>query len=94
MTLYGLIAAIVWAALAAFFIVKLDAFGKLVLERTKPHVVDATSIEIPEDLMALASQETEKWASDATIEAIRERYAQYGHDWNRVRKAFGLGAMS
>lgn len=90
MTVYGLLAAITWAALAAFFVLRLDAFARLWLDRTRP--LDERSIEIPDDLMALASSENEKWAQDQTIDAIRERFATL-QDWQKVRRAFGIGEL-
>lgn len=93
MTAYGLIAALAWAALAAFFVRRIDVFANRWLDRVKPEHLDMATVEIPEDLMALAGNESEKWAHDQTVEAIRERYEQYGRDWNKVRAAFGIGAM-
>jgi hypothetical protein len=46
--------------------------------------------EIPEDLLAVALQETETWAQEEVIRAIREKYELFG-DWNRVRSSFGVG---
>lgn len=95
MTVYGLTAALAWASLGAFFVRRLDAFAHRWLDRSTPvPPLDAKQIDIPEDLQALVMGESEKWAADATLEAIRERYVTYGNDWNKVRAAFGLGAMN
>lgn len=47
-------------------------------------------VEIPEDLLAVAMQETESWAQEEVVRAIREKYELFG-DWNRVRSSFGVG---
>jgi hypothetical protein len=44
---------------------------------------------IPDDLAALAFSETEPWAKEETLRAIREKYEEY-HDWSKVRIAFGV----
>jgi hypothetical protein len=49
-----------------------------------------TVVEIPEDLLAVALQETETWAQEEVIRAIREKYELFS-DWNRVRASFGVG---
>lgn len=91
MTVYGLIAALAWASLGAFFIVRTDAFARLWLDRSRPF--DAKSIEIPDDLLAVAHGEAEKWAQEQTIDAIRERFDTL-KDWNKVRRAFGIGELT
>jgi hypothetical protein len=47
-------------------------------------------VEIPDDLLGVALQETEAWAQEEVIRAIREKYELFG-DWNRVRSSFGVG---
>ena len=49
--------------------------------------------EVPDDLLAVAAQENEVWAQEQVIRVIRERYEEL-QDWNRVRRAMGIGVMS
>lgn len=44
---------------------------------------------IPDDLAGLAFNETEAWAKEEVLRAIREKYEEY-HDWQKVRVAFGV----
>jgi len=48
--------------------------------------------EIPPDLVAIAYNETEEWAQEEVLRAIREKYEAL-NDWNRVRIAFGVAQM-
>lgn len=91
MTLYGLLAALAWAALAAFVVFRADTFAHRWLDRVKPEH-RSLSIEVPDDLVGMAMQESDRWAQDQTLEAIRERYEKL-QDWNKVRAAFSLGAI-
>jgi len=52
-----------------------------------------TVSEVPDDLLAVAAQENEVWAQEEVIRVIRERYEEL-QDWNRVRRAMGIGVMS
>lgn len=48
--------------------------------------------QIPDDLAALAFSETEAWAKEEVLRAVREKYEEY-HDWQKVRVAFGVARM-
>lgn len=95
MTLYGLLASLAWAATAAFCICRGDVIAHRWLSITEKRVVaklPEDPIVVPDDLMALALGETEKWAQDSVIEVIRERWNAL-HDWNKVRMAMGIGGV-
>lgn len=47
---------------------------------------------IPDDLAALAFNETEPWAKEEVLRAIREKYEEHS-DWQKVRVAFGVARM-
>lgn len=47
---------------------------------------------IPDDLAALAFNETEAWAKEEVLRAVREKYDEH-HDWQKVRVAFGVARM-
>lgn len=93
MTPSGLLASLVWAAVAAFFVLKLDAYAHRWLSVTHEAKQAPKTVDIPEDLLAFAMQETEKWAQDATLKVIRERYESF-QDWNKVRSAVGIGELA
>jgi hypothetical protein len=48
---------------------------------------------IPDDLAALAFNETEAWAKEEVLRAIREKYEEH-LDWQKVRVAFGVAMRS
>ena len=50
-------------------------------------------VVVPEDLVALALTESESWAQEQMLKAMREKYELYG-DWNKVRSAFGVGSWA
>lgn len=91
MTLYGLLASLAWALTGALFIARLDRFAHrwLSLKQREQIPVDAT---IPDDLQAFAMLETEKWAADATLKVIREKWESF-RDWNKVRASLGVGTV-
>lgn len=99
MTLYGLIASLAWAALAAFFIVRLSRFSYAWLSVISRENIGTEPIEIPDDLEALVAGETGSSVDQTSLiqdqlrTAILERYTKL-KDWNKVRLAMGLGAMS
>ena len=81
--------AVIWAAVACYGISRFAA----VAEQFAPSASAAEPtelIDVPDDLIALASQERETWAQEETLRAMRERYELAG-DWNIVRSAFGIG---
>lgn len=88
-----MLAHLLWAAVAVYAIYRLSA----VAERFAPKAPEAAptippSVEVPEDLVAIAMQEREAWAQEETLRAIRERYEEL-KDWNRVRAAVGIGRI-
>lgn len=92
MTLYGLLASLAWSAVAVLALVRLNALGHRWLSLRDATTQTAASVDIPNDLVGLAMGETEKWAQDATLDVIRQRYEMY-KDWNKVRAAMGVGAI-
>lgn len=88
-----MITGLAWAAVAAFFVSRLDAFARLWLTSKTQATSPVSAADVPEDLIALAMSESEKWAQDAALSTIRERYEQL-KDWNRVRAAVGVGELS
>lgn len=101
MTIYGLIASLAWAALAAFVVLRAEKIVGRWLDMTDP-VKRASATEmpaIPDDLMAMAMQEdagsdeATKVARQGVVDAIRERWRIY-KNWNKVRSAMGVGEVS
>lgn len=93
MTVLGFLACLTWAAVAAFFVSRIDRIAHRWLDLTNTARQPSSTVEIPDDLQGLAMAETEKWAQDQTLEAIRERYDRL-KDWNRVRAALGVAERS
>lgn len=81
--------ALIWAGVAVYGISRwadvVEQFAPMA--HTPP---PAEMIDVPDDLIALASEERETWAQEETLRAMRERYELSG-DWNVVRSAFGIG---
>jgi len=50
------------------------------------------SVDVPDDLVAVAMQENEAWAQEEVLRAITERYEKL-NDWNKVRFAMGVGRI-
>ncbi len=50
------------------------------------------SVNVPDDLVAVAMQENEAWAQEEVLRAITERYEKL-NDWNKVRFAMGVGRI-
>lgn len=55
-------------------------------------------IQLPNDLDALASQESEAWAIDETRQAMKEKFLELhtgdsADTWQRVRRAWGIGEL-
>ena len=48
--------------------------------------------DIPDDLLALANLESEEWAKDDVLQDLRHKYAEL-EDWQRVRRAVGIGEL-
>ena len=82
--------ALIWAATAALCIYRIDRFANRWLTLTLEAKTPKQPEELPDDLVAWAMQETEKWAQDSALKVARERYDAL-KDWNRVRAAVGIG---
>lgn len=85
--------AALWAAVATYGIWRLGNVAEAALAAWRPVAPgDGELIEVPADLIAVAMQESEAWAQEETLKAMRERYETL-RDWNRVRAAFGVGRI-
>lgn len=91
-------ASLAWAAVAAYAVRAFAAVGHAFVERLgdfKPQREDFSPPAppaIPDDLAALAMGQSEAWAKEDVLKAIREKYEEHS-DWNKVRVAFGLARM-
>jgi hypothetical protein len=61
---------------------------------------ETAKVIVPDDLIALANQETEEWAKDDLIQSMREKFRelyavlkQEPESWQAVRRAFGIAEM-
>lgn len=92
MTLYGLIASVLWSAVALATLYKADQWVSKVLARWVQHGEGPEQIRIPNDLMALSNMESEIHAQESVRDAILEAWERY-KDWNKVRTALGVGTI-
>lgn len=78
---------LLWPFVAAYAIWRFAP----VAERFAPRGegVKPDDVAIPDDLIGLALRESETWAQDEVMQAIRERYTEH-KDWNKVRIAMGV----
>lgn len=86
-----MIGQILWPVVVAYAVWRFSD----ILERFAPPAPQKSPdlVQVPEDLIAWALQETEPWAQEEHLQLAREKYLQLGEDWNRVRHALGLGAI-
>lgn len=93
MTLYGFLAALAWALLGGLFLWRVDHFAHRWLSAKRLDPGQEGNVVIPDDLVGLAMNESEKWAQDSVLDTIRERYDKL-RDWNKVRRAVGAGEVT
>jgi hypothetical protein len=87
------LAALCWPAVAAYAIWRLAPVAEQFAPRAARAVVEEAPAEVPDDLVALALQQSETWAQEDTVKAMREKY-ELAKDWNLVRSAFGVGRVT
>jgi hypothetical protein len=85
---------LVWAGVAVYAIRRAEA---VLAQWRATAPVDATAsgapfVDVPDDLLAYATSMSESWAVEDTLRVVRERYDEL-QDWNRVRRAIGIGAL-
>lgn len=95
--------ALAWAAVAAYglwrFAQVAERVGMAFVERLADFAPQSPDFEppkpppIPDDLTALAFSQSEAWAKEDVLKAIREKYEEYA-DWNKVRVAFGVARVA
>jgi len=61
----------------------------ILLEPKRLPAAPPPNTAIPSDLASLALQQSEAWAQEESLKAMRELYADVG-DWNLVRMKFGV----
>ena len=85
---------LVWAGVAVYAITQARAVAeRWVATQERPAPVKPLElVEVPEDLHALALNESEEWAQVDMLRVIREKFEDH-KDWNRVRKAMGVGVL-
>lgn len=91
--------AAIWSLAVFFIVLRVDALARVALaawERvTTPAAPERFAPPaIPNDLEALVMSQSERWAQEDVAKTIHEKYEEYGGDWDKVRSAFGLGALS
>lgn len=86
----GLAADILWPLAAVAIAYRCAAAAERFAPATP--LASAAAPDVPQDLVALAMTESESWAQEETLKAMRERY-ELAKDWNMVRAAFGVGRI-
>lgn len=89
--LSSLLSSLAWTASAVLCIYRADRIAHRWLAMKEQRTAVPEPVEIPDDLVGLALAESEKWAQDAIVKVVRERWDQY-KDWNKVRAAMGVAA--
>lgn len=97
-----MIAALVWAGVVVFALVRTEAVVRHWLALTyPPSVPTEQDVLVPQDIVALAMRESEEWAQEEVLKAAKERFLKVkdatmpeGQRWNLVRKALGIGELA
>lgn len=95
----AVLVALIWASVVGYglwrFAQVMERVGLALVERLSDFKPVRESLApppppvIPDDLAALAFNETEAWAKEEVLRVIREKYDEH-HDWQKVRVAFGV----
>lgn len=89
-----MIVGLAFAAVAAWVAWRADRHvGAYLAWRTAPPPLPEPAPVLPDDLVAFALQQTERWAQDELREQLEQKYLAL-RDWNAVRRAFGLGVAA
>lgn len=86
---------LVWAAVVTFAIWRFAQVAERIAAVFAPNRNAGNpepDVTVPEDLIAFALSQSEQWAQEETLQAIRQSYDKW-KDWNRVRSSFGIGSM-
>lgn len=94
--------ALVWAGVAIFALVRLEALVRHWLALVYPPALPTEQdVEVPQDIMALAMRESEEWAQEEVLKAAKERFLKVkdatmpdAQRWNLVRRALGIGELA
>jgi hypothetical protein len=105
MTVEGLLASLVWSGVASYAVWRADTFATRFVAAKHQAFANANTtptsrlvtpnraqIELPDDLNALAMEESESWAQDDTRALIRDKFLELG-DWQKVRRVMGIGEL-
>jgi hypothetical protein len=90
-----LIAAVSWPLAFAYAAHRVAAVVGLFSPAAVQAKVEAGAtdeVAVPEDLLALVASEQTQWAQEDVLRVIKERYEDL-RDWNRVRRAMGIGEL-
>ncbi len=97
-----MIAALVWAGVVVFALVRTEAVIRHWLSLVHPPAAIAEQdVEVPQDIVALAMRESEEWAQEEVLKAAKERFLKVkdatmpdAQRWNLVRRALGIGEFA
>jgi hypothetical protein len=83
-----MIPSLIWAAVVVYLVERLLPLVRPLFEAKHPK--PSQQVAIPGALLALANRESEDWAREQVMQAIREAYDDT-QDWNMVSVRMGLG---
>lgn len=83
-----MISSLVWAAVVVYLVERLLPLVRPILEAKHPRPSQVE--EIPPHLLAYANRESEPWARDQVLQAIRELYDET-RDWGTVQARMSQG---
>lgn len=111
MTYEGLVASLVWSGVTAYGLWRADLLAARMLAAQERAGDDANAIrratnakpnraqvELPDDLNAVALQESELWAQDSMRQVMIEKFLEFhtgdsAETWQKVRRAVGVGEL-
>lgn len=86
---------LVWAFVAVLALWRTELLIRLFLGREDKRLaaaVSAVKVEVPQDLQEVALEESEPWAREEALDAMRDLYRISG-DWNTVRRHHSVGQI-
>lgn len=90
-----MIESLAWALVALIAVLRFSSLAERLVVVREQVVAPKSPVEpisVPPDLVEQALLESEPWAREEALTAMRELYGHVG-DWNAVRRSFGVGAV-
>lgn len=88
-----MIGQILWPAVFAYAIWRFAPIVVLFAPVVPGKAAAPVHVAFPDDIIAWSSEQSEPWAQDEHLQVAREKYLSVGQDWNKTRRALGIGVM-